>query len=151
MVASQPIVVATDGSDESAASVRAACEIALALKAPVTVLTVLPPPTPMLGGPVPAEVGYDETAKWFRTALDRGAEEARRSGVSSVQSVFLQGPVVPRVVEYLTDHPARMLVVGARGLSGSARFILGSVSEGLVHHAPCSVLAVRAGTSAAAP
>jgi nucleotide-binding universal stress UspA family protein len=36
-----------------------------------------------------------------------------------------------------------MIVVGARGLSGFQRFLLGSVTSKLAHHAPCSLMIVR--------
>jgi nucleotide-binding universal stress UspA family protein len=38
---------------------------------------------------------------------------------------------------------ADLLVVGSRGMSGAARFLLGSVPDRVSHHAPCSVLIVR--------
>jgi nucleotide-binding universal stress UspA family protein len=36
-----------------------------------------------------------------------------------------------------------MIVVGARGLAGLERLLLGSVSSKLAHHAPTDVLIVR--------
>ena len=36
-----------------------------------------------------------------------------------------------------------LVVLGSRGLTGFKRFLLGSVSERVLHHAPCSVLIVR--------
>ena len=38
---------------------------------------------------------------------------------------------------------ANMLVVGARGVGGVARLLLGSVADGAVKHAPCAVFVVR--------
>jgi nucleotide-binding universal stress UspA family protein len=40
------------------------------------------------------------------------------------------------------DH-ADLLVIGSRELTKSERLHLGSVSESLLRHAPCSVLIVR--------
>jgi nucleotide-binding universal stress UspA family protein len=38
---------------------------------------------------------------------------------------------------------AELLVVGARGHNAAQRFLVGSVSDRVVHHAPCPVLVVR--------
>mmetsp|Transcript_42939 Transcript_42939/g.108406 ORF Transcript_42939/g.108406 Transcript_42939/m.108406 type:complete len:143 (+) Transcript_42939:142-570(+) len=55
----------------------------------------------------------------------------------------------------VNDHPGQWLstqcrllsidycIIGCRGLSGLKKTVLGSVSESVVHHAPCPVLIVR--------
>ncbi|MGH7353641.1 MAG: universal stress protein, partial [Candidatus Rokuibacteriota bacterium] len=47
------------------------------------------------------------------------------------------------IVRAVVEWPADLIVVGARGLGALARLVLGSVSEHVVHHAPCAVLVVR--------
>jgi nucleotide-binding universal stress UspA family protein len=74
-------------------------------------------------------------------------EELRTSalarGVPSLEPVFLQGDVLPVLLQYLNSHPHDLLIAGSRGLTRGQRFLLGSVSTGLVAEAPCPVLIVR--------
>lgn len=53
------------------------------------------------------------------------------------------GQPLTGIVEVLKKQSADLVVVGSRGLSGVRRFLLGSVSEGVLHSAPCSVLISR--------
>ena len=48
------------------------------------------------------------------------------------------------VVEYAENWGADMIVVGSRGQSGITRFLMGSVAQTVVRHAPWSVEVVRA-------
>jgi len=41
------------------------------------------------------------------------------------------------------EQGAQLIVLGDRGLSAVQRFLLGSVSNKLAHHAPCNILIVR--------
>lgn len=47
------------------------------------------------------------------------------------------------ILDVAQEQNADLIVVGARGLTGFERFLLGSVSSKLSHHAPCSVMIVR--------
>jgi nucleotide-binding universal stress UspA family protein len=59
--------------------------------------------------------------------------------------------VVQSVLEYATEWKIDLITVGSRGLGGFKRVLLGSVSSGLVTHAPCPVLVVRVSSSREKP
>jgi nucleotide-binding universal stress UspA family protein len=51
--------------------------------------------------------------------------------------------VIETIIKHIEADRTDLLVVGSRRLTASERFHLGSVSESLLRHAPCSVLIVR--------
>jgi nucleotide-binding universal stress UspA family protein len=51
--------------------------------------------------------------------------------------------VIETIVTHVQAKRDEILVIGARNLTRSERLHLGSVSESLLRHAPCSVLIVR--------
>jgi nucleotide-binding universal stress UspA family protein len=111
------VMVATDGSTESARAIHAAAEIAHRLGAELEAVVAT-------GGQAEVNVAA------VRSVLDAagGAEIALR-----------EDPEPP--VEALTRLAPDLLVVGSRGLQGMRS--LGSVSERVAHDARCSVLVVR--------
>ena len=84
-------------------------------------------------------------------------EDFQREGLETLQSFAVKARQVDVEVEYrqLSGSPSRsicstaiewqadLIVIGRRGRSGLSEMILGSVSNYVVHHAPCSVLIVQ--------
>ncbi|KAI9207300.1 uncharacterized protein BJ171DRAFT_494190 [Polychytrium aggregatum] len=66
-------------------------------------------------------------------------------GASISHEIFALKGGDPRdvIVDFCHNMNADMLIVGSRGMSNLGRALVGSVSEYLVHHAPCPVLVVR--------
>lgn len=76
--------------------------------------------------------------------LAAASSEAVKLGARRVSSRLLTGVPWDQIVETLSGDAAFDLVVmGTHGRSGIGRVLLGSVTEKVVRHAPCSVLAVR--------
>lgn len=50
------------------------------------------------------------------------------------------GRPVPGIIHLLETHPFDLVALGSHGRRGIRRFLLGSVAENIVRHAPCSVL-----------
>lgn len=60
-----------------------------------------------------------------------------------IESELLAGIPKHAVVDEAERWGADLVVVGSHGYSGFERFLLGSVSQSIAHHARCSVLIVR--------
>jgi nucleotide-binding universal stress UspA family protein len=76
-----------------------------------------------------------------QVATERAAE-LRRLGVAATSSVR-EGDPAHEIVEFARERGASIIVLGTRGQTGIARFLLGSVARNVLLHAPCSVLVVR--------
>ena len=84
------------------------------------------------------------------TSLATSAVEAAKETIRdrfpgtdfAVATEILRGPADQLIIEKAIDWNADLIVVGSHGRGFWGR-LLGSVSNGVVHHAPCSVLVVR--------
>jgi len=64
-------------------------------------------------------------------------------GSYDIQTEWQEGDPPAAILEAIPRHQIQIVVMGARGLKGMKRFLLGSVSQKVLTHAPCSVLIVR--------
>jgi nucleotide-binding universal stress UspA family protein len=78
---------------------------------------------------------------------ERGLAEAARTatglGAKQVSTKLLEGVPWLAINEMLEDPAFDLVVIGTHGRTALARVLLGSVTEKVVRHAPCSVLTVR--------
>jgi nucleotide-binding universal stress UspA family protein len=135
-VTQQPayLVVGVDGSAHSAAAVDFAFEEAALRDAALRALYVW---QPGLLGIFDERASQQECRRLLaETVAGRGAEY---SNVELHHELISGHPV-----EVLTEESAHALglVVGTRGHGGFAGMLLGSVSQGVLHHARCPVIAV---------
>ena len=64
--------------------------------------------------------------------------------VDSGDTAVRVGAPVEHIVAAADDPGIDLVIVGARGFGPIKRLLLGSVSERVLHHAPCAVLVVKA-------
>jgi nucleotide-binding universal stress UspA family protein len=144
------ILLATDGSEDSALAAEAAIKLANDTGAELHVVHVgesrpaYPPPT---SGPPPAAPSQEEIRQAAQAMLDHQVEEiAGRDG--KVEGSHLRMGRPPEEILRLSEEIiAGLIVVGNQGLSGRfsrmRRFVMGGVSESVTRYARCSVMVVR--------
>lgn len=72
----------------------------------------------------------------------RAAQELRNAGFEVATAVEV-GDAKTVIVDAAAEWPADLIVLGSHGRKGLERFLMGSVSEAVARHAPCSVEIVR--------
>ncbi|WP_425089854.1 universal stress protein [Stappia sp.] len=88
-----------------------------------------------------------ETARMVSALGDAIAEQAasraRELGAPDVTIRVMPGDYAKSILETAEEVGADLIVMGSRGLGGLKGLLLGSVSNKVVQHASCSVIAVR--------
>jgi nucleotide-binding universal stress UspA family protein len=139
------ILLAIDDSPDSQAAVEAVVTQFPPEHTEVRVLHVVEPMA--VSTPPEMAAGYNpelkEQMQQARDFVQRAAETLSAAGFK-VSSDVEQGEPRGVIVDQATGWHADLIVVGSRGRKGLKRFLLGSVSEAVAHHAPCSVEIVRA-------
>ena len=60
-----------------------------------------------------------------------------------VHTTVCKGEVRGGIIDAAVEWHADLIVLGSHGRSGLERFLLGSIPDAILHHAPCSVEIVR--------
>jgi nucleotide-binding universal stress UspA family protein len=58
---------------------------------------------------------------------------------SKVEGKVIEGDVASSIIQEAEDQNVDLIVIGSHGRRGLQKFLLGSVAEKVVSHAPCSV------------
>lgn len=145
------VMIATDGSDFSTAAITASCrDIIRPENSELLIVSVYEDSYPIMAEPFAMSAEYYQKVEdAVREMCEQHLEEATkivRAQFSDpnfkVTTEVLRGAPDQQIVERAKDWGADLIVVGSHGRGFWGR-LLGSVSNGVVHHAPCSVLVVR--------
>jgi nucleotide-binding universal stress UspA family protein len=132
------ILVAVDSSEPSQRAVEVGGQLARAAGARVKLLHVIHPLPAFVGASQPDE---PHPARGARELLGRLMKRLPQD-VAAERDV-LDGIPSQRIVEAAREWVADLVIVGDHNRHILSRFVLGSVSDAVVRHAPCSVLVVR--------
>lgn len=134
------ILVPIDDSENSNRALKNAVGIAKLTNGSVTLIHVYP-----LGRSIVTsdrQLFYELQKEDCRKKLDNGKLIAKAEGLD-VETLMRGGDPVEEIVNVAKEGNFDLIVIGARGVSKLTAIILGSVSQGVVNNAPCSVLVTK--------
>ena len=135
------ILVAIDGSPASEKALAAAVDLAANYRAELTALGVVEVPE-VVGMIDEVDEIRQGTEAYLRQINEAAANYARSRGVV-LRSVLVRGHAAEAIVKYAESEGVNLIVVGQHGHSRIARFLLGSTSDRVSEHSPCTVMIVK--------
>ena len=145
------ILVPLDGSEHADHALKAAMLIAKEFNGKeinlfhVYSVTAWPIGMPGISEPT-ATFPYDQLIEGARkagsTILTDAENKAKAEGIQ-VKKLLKEGHVVEEILRTAREGEFDLIVMGARGISRIKEILLGSVTDGVIRHAPCPVLVVR--------
>lgn len=154
----EKILVAIDLSEINHSTFNTALSLAQTTEAKLMLLHVISPDTNNYPNPF-IYSGYeynpmDESLvaiyqeqwdKFKQRGIETLRSLAKEATAAGVEAEFTQdfGNPGRTICDFAQTWSADLILVGSRGLTGVKEMFLGSVSNYVTHHAPCSVLIVR--------
>ena len=151
----QKILVPLDGSEHSLRALEKAVQIAEKFSGKITLIHVysvqpimMPEPSTVGSLSIPIITGAEvstmiEAAKKLgNRILEDGEKRIKTSGVK-VEKMLVEGHAVEEIVRVADQGSFDLIVIGARGVSHMREMLLGSVTDGVIHHARCPILVMK--------
>jgi nucleotide-binding universal stress UspA family protein len=133
------VLLATDLTAVSDEATNQAIDLAASVQARLLVVNVIDPALRLAS---PSLSRLDQLRAEREPRLLEIVERARAWGVETTHLLWTGEPG-KSIVAAAEAERADLIVVGTRGLARAGRWLLGSVSDHVVHHASCPVLVVR--------
>jgi nucleotide-binding universal stress UspA family protein len=139
------IVVATDGSPNSSRAVVTAAKLAKLMGGRLDILHVMhiPETAYAMTRPVPIDQMEEGARSVGEKALDEALSLVEKEGVPVTSEMRMGISPAQGIVDFAEAKKADLIVVGARGMGGFRKLLLGSVSNTVLHYAGCSVLVMK--------
>ena len=144
------ILIATDGSDFSQAAIEKCCRIVA--KPEDTAIKIVSVYQVIVS--LDIEAASTEHFQELEDATHKQAEDFVAQAAAAIRECFPNsnidittqistGASDQVLIETAKEWNADLVIVGSHGRGFWGRMMIGSISDSLVHHAPCSVLVVR--------
>lgn len=147
------ILIATDGSKFSEEAVRKACDMFSSDSAlEFRVISVAEYASPIVSEQIVLSSDLfsriaSDVKEASTAAIDRAKEIIKsclgEDRASVIETAVITASPKEAIIEEAANWNADLIVVGSHGYGFWDRMLLGSVSDAVIHHAPCSVLVIR--------
>jgi nucleotide-binding universal stress UspA family protein len=147
------ILLATDGSKYGRMAAKKCCQIVSSFEdLEIRILSVVEPAAPIAIDPFGASHEFylkvkDESKKVAEESvadLKEFIEGELSAGESpQIETRVVTGSPKEMIVEEAKEWDSDLIIVGSHGYGFWGRMLIGSVSDAVIHHAPCSVLVVK--------
>jgi nucleotide-binding universal stress UspA family protein len=135
------IMVGIDGSPASEKALAAAVDLAARYQAELTAVGV---------AHIPEVVGTMDEVEEMRQAAETHCHDIGQAAVAyaksrgvALRSVVLRGHAADALVRYAENERMELVILGHHGHSRIARFFLGSTTDRVSEHCPCTVMIVK--------
>jgi nucleotide-binding universal stress UspA family protein len=140
------VLVPIDGSKHSTEGLRVASHFAKTNKAKITILNVI-----ASVADVDLELSASERNKLLESLKRRGEDllakakdQMKAHGVIDISTVLVTGDSpAQEIVTFAEKEKIDLIVIGSKGKSATARFLLGSVASKVVKYSHCCVYVVK--------
>jgi nucleotide-binding universal stress UspA family protein len=140
------VLVPIDGSKHSSEGLRVASHFAKTNKARIFIVNVIPSVAD-----IDLELSASDRNKLLESLKRRGEDllakakdQMMTSGVNEINTALVTGDSpAQEIVAYAEKEKADLIVIGSKGRSATARFLLGSVASKVVKYSPCCVYVAK--------
>lgn len=141
----QNIFIAVDGSEDSDKALKSAAELAAQFGSELHLVFAIQYQhyAMGLGSEVAFTLPQEELEAFANELLEKASAKAKELGCSKVETHQVMGEAGQAITELAREKDADLIVVGSKGHSDIAGFLLGSVSHKICHLAHCPCLVVR--------
>lgn len=143
------VLLAIDGTKQSDAAVQMIFKLNFDDDSELRIISIVDMAVPIAmdqyDGYVPSTLELETFAKEKAESILEETKSLIKENYPKIliTTEVLLGSPDSRIVEKAEEIQADLIVVGSHGYNRWERLLLGSVSDSVVHHSPCSVLVVR--------
>lgn len=135
------ILLAADLTDETNQVCEKAVQLCKDANADLTIIHVIESLNYAYGGDVPIDI-TDIQNQLHEDATSKMTLLSDQLAIKPIDICITQGGIESEIHRYAEEQEIDLIVVGSHGRHGLA-LLLGSTANGVLHGAPCDVLAVR--------